>query len=83
MSTDLPADIVSVLDYLALEARDYDNHLKWDEEAKLEADLMHNRARRHSPPGPSARSEWRLGCVAGMLCRSPTSSGVHGQAGGW
>ncbi|EYR63266.1 hypothetical protein N866_01765 [Actinotalea ferrariae CF5-4] len=43
MADTLPKDIVEVLEYLAGMARGYDNHLKWNEEAKLKADLMHNR----------------------------------------
>ena len=36
----LPKDVVSILEYLAMMAAGYDNHLKWNEEAKLKADLM-------------------------------------------
>lgn len=39
----LPADIVGILEYLATLADVYDNCLKWDEEARLKAGLMHNR----------------------------------------
>lgn len=41
---DLPPDIVTILEHLARWARGYDNHLKWNEEAKLKADLMNSRA---------------------------------------
>ena len=44
MTDTLPKDIVDILEYLASVALGYDNHLKWNEEAKLKADLMHNRA---------------------------------------
>ena len=43
MTNTLPDDIVKILDFLAAMARGYDNHLKWNEEARLKADLMHNR----------------------------------------
>jgi hypothetical protein len=43
VANDLPADIAQILEFLALMASGYDNHLKWNEEAKLKADLMHNR----------------------------------------
>lgn len=43
MAADLPDDIISALEYLAMMARGYDNNLKWNEEAKLKADLMTNR----------------------------------------
>jgi hypothetical protein len=39
----LPPDIETILEYLATMAAGYDNQLKWNEEAKLKADLMHNR----------------------------------------
>ena len=40
MSNDLPRGISEILEYLAQMARGYDNHLKWNEVAKLKADLM-------------------------------------------
>ena len=40
MSDDLPNGIPEILQYLAQMARGYDNHLKWNEVAKLKADLM-------------------------------------------
>jgi hypothetical protein len=43
MSDPLPDDIVKILEHLASMARGYDNHLKWNEEAMLKADLMHSR----------------------------------------
>ena len=45
MSDDLPHGIPEILQYLAQMARGYDNHLKWNEVAKLKADLMNARAR--------------------------------------
>ncbi len=45
MSDDLPHGICEILQYLAQMARGYDNHLKWNEVAKLKADLMNARAR--------------------------------------
>lgn len=45
MSKDLPNGISEILQYLAQMARGYDNHLKWNELAKLKADLMNARAR--------------------------------------
>ena len=45
MSEELPADIIAILEGLARWACGYNNHLKWNEEAKLKADLMHNRRR--------------------------------------
>jgi hypothetical protein len=38
-----PEDIDRILEQLATMAAGYDNHLKWNEEAQLKADLMHNR----------------------------------------
>lgn len=40
MSDDLPSDISEILQYLAQMARGYGNRLKWNEVAKLKADLM-------------------------------------------
>jgi hypothetical protein len=45
VSNDLPNDIAEILQYLAQSARAYDNRLKWNEVAKLKADLMNVRAR--------------------------------------
>lgn len=35
-------DIKSILEFTAMWARGYDNHMKWNEEAKLKADMMHH-----------------------------------------
>lgn len=43
MTDTLPSDIVKILNFLASAAQGYDNHLKWNEEARLKADLMRNR----------------------------------------
>jgi hypothetical protein len=40
VSNGLPTGISEILEYLALMARGYDNRLKWNEVAKLKADLM-------------------------------------------
>jgi hypothetical protein len=45
VSDDLPNGIPEILQYLAQTARGYGNHLKWNEVAKLKADLMNVRAR--------------------------------------
>ena len=45
MSDDLPNGISEILQYLAQTAGGYGNHLKWNEVAKLKADLMNVRAR--------------------------------------
>jgi hypothetical protein len=45
VSDDLPHGIPEILEYLAQAARGYDNHLKWNEVAKLKADLMNARSR--------------------------------------
>jgi hypothetical protein len=45
VSDSLPDSISEILQYLAQMARGYDNHLKWNEVAKLKADLMNARAR--------------------------------------
>lgn len=45
MSSDLPNGIPEILQYLAQSARGYDNRLKWNEVAKLKADLMNVRTR--------------------------------------
>ncbi|WP_298579900.1 hypothetical protein [uncultured Olegusella sp.] len=33
-------DIEGILEYTALMAKGYDNHMKWNEEAKLKSDMM-------------------------------------------
>src|SRR6266446_7733765 len=45
VSNDLPHGIPEILQYLAQMARGYDNYLRWNEVAKLKADLMNVRAR--------------------------------------
>lgn len=45
MSQNLPHGISEILQYLAQTARGYGNHLKWNEVAKLKADLMNAHAR--------------------------------------
>lgn len=50
MSADLPNGIPEILQYLAERARGYDNHLKWNEVAKLKADLMNVPARWRGVP---------------------------------
>jgi len=45
VSDDLPNGIPEILQHLAQTARGYGNHLKWNEVAKLKADLMNVRAR--------------------------------------
>lgn len=45
MTHTLSNGIPEILDYLAAAARGYDNHLKWNEVAKLKADLMNVRER--------------------------------------
>ena len=44
-SEELPPSVVGIIEYLAMMARGYDNHLKWNEQAKFKADLMHVRHR--------------------------------------
>ncbi|WP_089006321.1 hypothetical protein [Micromonospora viridifaciens] len=41
----LPSSVASIAEYLAMMARGYDNHLKWNEQAKFKADLMNARDR--------------------------------------
>lgn len=36
----MPEDIERILEYIALMTKGYDNHLKWNEEAKLKSDMM-------------------------------------------
>lgn len=36
----MPEDIKKILALMAMWARGYDNHMKWNEEAKLKADMM-------------------------------------------
>lgn len=59
MTDTLPKDIVDILEHLARMAKGYDNHLKWNEEAKLKADLMHNRRFWRDVPLTAIRSKCR------------------------
>lgn len=43
----LPSSVARIAETLARWARGYDNHLKWNEEAKFKADLMNVRQRWH------------------------------------
>ena len=45
MPADRPNGISEILEFLAAMASGYDNHLKWNEVAKLKADLMNVRHR--------------------------------------
>ena len=45
MSNGLPQHVNKILEYLAMTAQGYGNHLKWNEEAKLKADLMNVKSR--------------------------------------
>lgn len=36
----MPADIKKILELIAILAKGYDNHMKWNEEAKLKSDMM-------------------------------------------
>ncbi len=42
---DLPADVSEILEYIGRYAEGYDGHMKWNEEAKLKADMMNMRHR--------------------------------------
>jgi hypothetical protein len=41
----LPSDVAGIAEHLAQWARGYNNHLKWNEQAKFKADLMNARPR--------------------------------------
>lgn len=41
----LPPSVASIAEYLAMMAKGYDNHLKWNEQAMFKADLMNLRHR--------------------------------------
>lgn len=69
MTNTLPDDIVKILEHLADWASGYDNHLKWNEEAKLKADLMHNR--RYWVGFPT--SAVRVKCVELGMCEEDVS----------
>jgi len=43
----LPSSVASIAEYLAMMAKGYDNHLKWNEQAMFKADLMNARDRWH------------------------------------
>lgn len=49
-SSPLPEGIAAILEHLAGMARGYNNHLKWNEVAKLKADLMNTPARWRAVP---------------------------------
>lgn len=36
----MPTDIEKILELIAMWAKGYDNHMKWNEEAKLKSDMM-------------------------------------------
>jgi hypothetical protein len=55
MEADLPNGIPDILEYLAAAAKGYDNRLKWNEIAKLKADLMNVRGRWADVPVPAIR----------------------------
>ncbi|MFY1686579.1 hypothetical protein [Plantactinospora sp. WMMB782] len=42
---DLPPSVVEIAEFLAVKAKGYDNHLKWNEQAMFKADLMNARSR--------------------------------------
>lgn len=42
---ELPPDVAGIAEHLAAWARGYNNHLKWDEQAKFKADLINARSR--------------------------------------
>lgn len=50
VSNGLTRDVDEILQYLAMKAQGYDNHLKWNEEAKLKADLMNMKSRWRGVP---------------------------------
>lgn len=41
----LPPSVASIAEFLAIAARGYNNHLKWNEQAMFKADLMNARQR--------------------------------------
>jgi hypothetical protein len=41
----LPPNVAGIAEFLAMMARGYDNHLKWNEQAMFKADLMNVRER--------------------------------------
>lgn len=44
-TSSLPPSVTTIIEYLARMARGYDNHLKWNKQAKFKADLMNVRHR--------------------------------------
>lgn len=44
-TAELPDDVAKIIEFLAMMAKGYDNRLKWNEEARLKADLMHSKRR--------------------------------------
>jgi hypothetical protein len=59
MSNGLPKDVNQILEYLATAAQGYNNHLKWNEEAKLKGDLMNAKSRWRSVPVTDIRDRCR------------------------
>jgi hypothetical protein len=59
VSTNLPKGILEILQYLAQMAQGYDNHLKWNEVAKLKGDLMNARVRWAGVPVSEIASQCR------------------------
>ncbi len=61
MTTELPSSVQRIAEHLAMQARGYGNHLKWNEKAMMKADLMNvpQRWRTVDPAsfGASLRSE--------------------------
>jgi hypothetical protein len=45
MQNELPPDVADIVEKLARQARGYNNHLKWNEQAMFKADLMNSPAR--------------------------------------
>jgi hypothetical protein len=43
----LPPSVASIAEFLAMAAKGYNNHLKWNEQAMFKADLMNVRHRWH------------------------------------
>lgn len=56
----MPEDIKSILELTAMWARGYDNHMKWNEEAKLKADMMRHMDRWSLVTTEEIRDECRL-----------------------
>jgi hypothetical protein len=59
VSNGLPQDVNQILEYLAMMAQGYNNHLKWNEEAKLKADLMNAKPRWRGVPVIEIRDRCR------------------------